>query len=124
MRKTLPVLQTPTPEGNGSSEIELPPLHEGALSWEELDCVLADLDDFAVVQDIAGRNALGEESKIADIVTARDLFVAGDLHGLQIHYEFADKLWVDTLLRESSGARLVRMPEFDHSQAVAEKSPH
>ncbi len=118
MSKSLPVLQnSPSPKEPG---IDLPTLHESALDWEELDCVLADLDDFARIEDIACRSANGEETKLIDMVLARDRFVAGDYHGLQIHYEFADTLWVDTFLREATGARLVRMSEQELQESLTE----
>lgn len=118
MSKSLPVLQnSPSPDEPG---MNLPTLHESALDWEELDCVLADLDDFAVIEDIACRSATGEETKLSDLVLARDRFVAGDYHGLQVHYEFADTLWVDTFLREATGARLVRMSEQELQESLAE----
>lgn len=116
MKKSLPVLQDlakASPEGDG--KIALPELNEASLDWDELDCVLADLDDFANVLSIMGREVGNENTptdlKLSDIVKARELFVAGTLVALQIRYEFADSVWFDTLLREPTGARLVRMPE-------------
>ena len=88
---------------------ELPELHEAALGWDELDCVLADLDDFASIDEILGRGDRSAPQPIADVVDARDRFVRGELQGLQITYLFAEQAWVDTFVRESQGARLLRM---------------
>jgi len=110
MSKLLPVLQDKQDILAGS-EIRLADLHQSMLDWEALDCVLADLDDFADVQHIAVRDETGEETALSDIVVARQGFVDGIYPGLQIHYEFADTLWVDTFLREPNGAQLVRMSE-------------
>lgn len=115
MSKSLPVLQN-APEA-ASDAIKLASLNEASLDWDELDCVLADLDDFANVLSIMGKEAGHENTPqdrvFAGIVEARDLFVAGTLVALQIRYEFADSTWFDTLMREPTGARLVRMPESD-----------
>tara|TARA_R110002096_G_scaffold239101_1_gene430710 strand:- start:70976 stop:71317 length:342 start_codon:yes stop_codon:yes gene_type:complete len=111
MSKSLPVLQSAEPE----PPIQLPTLNEANLDWEELDCVLADLDDFAIVLSIIAKEAGNEntprDKRIATIASARDLLVAGDVVALQVRYEFADQTWFDTYLREPTGARLVRMPE-------------
>lgn len=115
MAKHLPVLQereapSPAPRpGPFDASRELPALQEAALDWDDLDCVLADLDDFAEILDLRGRNGREMESAPIDIVAARDALVSGELQGLQIRYAFADQVWVDTLLREDGGARLVRM---------------
>lgn len=113
MSKSLPVLQN-TPEA-ASDAVKLASLNEANLDWDELDCVLADLDDFANVLSIMGKEAGHENTPkdraLTNVVEARDLFVAGTLVALQIRYEFADATWFDTLLRQPTGARLVRMPE-------------
>ena len=111
MSKSLPILQSaPMPEAP-----ELPVLNEAHLNWDELDCVLADLDDFAHVLSIVGKEAGHENTprdlRLDSVVRARDLFVAGELVALQIRYEFADTIWFDTFLRQAAGAQLVRMPE-------------
>ena len=111
MSKSLPVLQSnPEPE-----QPALPPLNEANLDWEELDCVLADLDDFAEVLSIIGKEAGHEntprDKRLTNLEEARDLLVSGGLVALQVRYEFADQTWFDTFLREPTGARLVRMAE-------------
>ena len=88
---------------------ELPDLHQTQLDWNALDCVLADLDDFASIVEIQGRDAADEAVAVDDIVEAREQFVAGALTALQIVYRFADQVWCDTLMRERTGARLLRM---------------
>lgn len=118
MSKTLPVLQDKT----AAPPLSLPELHQGSLSWEELDCVLADLDDFTEVQGISARSGSREELTLSDIVQARDGFVDGNYHGLQIHYAFADELWVDTFLREATGAQLVRMSEQELQDSIAKSN--
>lgn len=111
MSKSLPVLQdSPSPPPDAP-----PSLNEAHLDWDELDCVLADLDDFSEVHSIIGKEAGDEntprDKRIATVVQARDLLVSGQVVALQIRYTFADATWFDTFLRETTGARLVRMPE-------------
>jgi len=116
MNKSLPILQS----APAAEQPPLPTLNEANLDWDELDCVLADLDDFASILSIVGKEAGHEntprDKRIGILSEARDLFVAGTLVALQVRYEFADKTWFDTFLRESTGARLVRMPEQDQGQ--------
>jgi hypothetical protein len=112
MSRSLPVLQSAAPE---AQQPQLPALNEANLDWEELDCVLADLDDFANVLSIIGKEAGHEntprDKRFTGLAEARDLLVSGDVVALQVRYEFADQTWFDTFLREPTGARLVRMPE-------------
>jgi hypothetical protein len=106
-RVRLPVLG-----GAGAGEsapAPLPTLNEATLDWDAVDCVLADLDDFVKIRELIGRPGRGSPIPLHDIVEARDRFVAGELHGLQITYDFADRTWIDTLLRIDDGARLLRM---------------
>lgn len=113
--RKLPVLNE-DPDRSASSiddfdpSSDLPTLHEANLDWDAVDCVLADLDDFVEIRELQGRTGAGAVVGCDDLVAARDRFVAGELQGLQITYYFADMLWVDTLLREAEGARLLRMP--------------
>ena len=119
----LPVIQ-PAPTGRNNREasggstqplspfepsFELPKLHEAELDWDGVDCVLADLDDFAELLKLQARGTKGQQFDLQDLVIARDQFVAGELQALQILYRFADQVWIDTLLRQANGARLVRM---------------
>ena len=111
----LPVLQDTLaePAQNSNVEVEigkdLPVLHEAELDWDGLDCALADIDDFADVSEILGRDAQGNALPYQDIVEARNDFVDGILVGLQLTYTFVDEVWLDTLLRSEKGASLVRM---------------
>ena len=121
MRKRLPVIQPEPPVrtdadqntaaqlGQFDPSFELPKLHEAELDWDAVDCVLADLDDFAELLELHARVASGRQVQLQDLVMARDRFVAGELQALQILYRFADQVWIDTLLRQTNGARLVRM---------------
>lgn len=113
-KRKLPVLnQAAAPPGPGveafDASRELPELHEASLDWEDVDCVLADLDDFVEIIELQGRSPEGAVLRCEDLIAARDRFVGGQLQGLQITYRFADQTWIDTLLREPSGARLLRM---------------
>ena len=113
--KKLPILgqEGPPTEAAGFEDFdasrELPTLHEALLDWDALDCVLADLDDFVQVKELQGRLASGEVLACATLVGARDELVAGEIQGLQITYDFADQTWIDTIIREPEGARLLRM---------------
>lgn len=92
-----------------SSKPPQPDLHQSQLDWDALDCVLADFDDLTAIVQIQGRDAQGAEVALVGIVDARDKFVSGSLQALQVVYHFADQVWCDTLLREPTGARLLRM---------------
>ena len=109
-RVHLPVLSQPSPAPSGDlADGDLPEISQAELDWDDVDCVLADLDDFTEIREMLGRGADGKPTAIDDIVVARDQFVSGHWHGLQITYAFADEVWIDTLLREPSGAKLLRM---------------
>ncbi len=116
MSKSLPVLQN-APE---RAATPLPTLNEAHLDWDEIDCVLADLDDFANVLSIVGKEAGNEntprDKHLGSVVEARDGLVDGSLVALQLRYEFADQRWFDTFLRDAEGARLVRMPEPEYDE--------
>lgn len=98
------------PIGVDDPSADTPALHEAVLDDDGVDCVLADLDDFAENLEVYAKSADGGTEQLADIVHARDGFRRGRFVGLQLMYRFADRLWVDTLLRADGGARLVRMP--------------
>lgn len=104
----LPVLQ-PAPEPASDQEPPLPTLHEELLDFEALDCVLADLDDFVKIRELIARPPQGTPEKVDDLLLAREGFLSGRWHGLQVTYEFADEIWIDTFLKEPNGARLLRM---------------
>jgi hypothetical protein len=108
-RVRLNVLNTPPPSAERAVAPALPDLSEADLDWDAVDCVLADLDDFVEIRELIGRPADGHPIPLADLVAARDQLVAGELHGLQVTYVFADATWIDTLLRTETGARLLRM---------------
>ena len=109
-RVHLPVLGSPPRSSDELlSQDDLPTVMQETLDWDGVDCVLADLDDFTEIREVLGRGADGKPTAIDDIVQARHDFVAGSWHGLQITYAFADQVWIDTLLREPDGARLLRM---------------
>jgi hypothetical protein len=120
MSDRVPGMGTPLPSlssgSNRSSNLnsfdpgfELPDLHQAQLDWDGVDCVLADLDDFAAIIEIQGRDATGKAVKVEDVVTARDLLVAGGFTAVQCTYRFADQVWSDTLIREKDGVRFLRM---------------
>lgn len=118
MNKHLPVLNnavsadgTATARPAFDAKVELPDLHQAQLDWPAVDCVLADLDDFAAIIEIQGRDARGNMVAVHDILAAQEQFVTGALLALQIVYGFADQVWCDTLMRENTGARLVRLLE-------------
>lgn len=106
----LPILDQPHPAspsaGCGS---ELPVFQEGELDWEALDCLLADLDDFAELVLLRAKDPSGAHRQPRDIVAARDGLVSGELAALQLVYHFADDTWSDTLVRTGGGARLLRL---------------
>ncbi len=107
-KRSLPVLQA-APQAEQVQEPPLPTLHEELLDWDGLDCVLADLDDFVKIRELIVRPPIGKPEPVDDLLLAREGFIAGQWHGLQVTYEFADETWVDTFLREPKGARLLRM---------------
>jgi hypothetical protein len=110
---TLKVLSEPA-----RASADLPVLNEADLDWDGLDCVLADLDDFAEITELQGRDATGQVESLTDLLHAREQFLAGTLHGLQITYIFADQTWVDTLLRQPGGARLLRMASSSQTKKL------
>ncbi len=91
--------------------LELPDLQESNLDCETLDCVLADLDDFAQVLDLKALTCNGETVGMEDIVEARDGFVSGRYKRLKIQYRFAEQVWVDTVIRRKGEILLIRMLE-------------
>ena len=99
----------------------LPELQHAELDTDDLDCVLADLDDFAEVIEIQGRDPAGKLERLHDLLRARDGFHARRYVALQILYRFADQTWSDTLLRTAKGAKLVRMPS--PARAVEHEAP-
>ncbi len=116
-KRRLPVISnapsTPGPArsvGVDDPSADTPELHEAILDNDGVDCVLADLDDFAEDLEVYAKSPNGDTHRLSDIVEARDDFLRGRFVGLQLMYRFADRLWVDTLLRADGGARLVRMP--------------
>ena len=127
-RRSLPVLQPGAPSASTSTDaasgedgaINLPDVMQESLDWDGVDCVLADLDDFVTIRELIARGSNGKPESVSDLVEARNDFVAGRWHGLQITYEFADELWIDTLLREPGGARLLRMAADSHGRPMGE----
>ena len=107
-KRSLPVLQS-APDVVPDQSPPLPTLHEELLDWAALDCVLADLDDFVKIRELIARPPQGTPAKVEDLLLAREGFISGRWHGLQVTYEFADETWIDTFLREPGGARLLRM---------------
>ena len=110
----------PTVEGAGEPRAfdpssNLPQLHESDLDWDAVDCVLADLDDFAACIEILGRDDAGKSAIFNNMVAARDSLVDGTSQAIQVMYQFADQVWIDTLLRQPGGARLLRMADATRS---------
>ena len=107
-KRSLPVLQTAS-QTEQAQQPPLPTLQEELLDWDGLDCVLADLDDFVTIRELIVRPPEGKPIAIDDLLRAREGFIDGRWHGLQVTYDFADEIWIDTFLREPTGARLLRM---------------
>lgn len=89
----------------------LPDLHEGWLSWETAERVLADVAACAEVLEVRLKAAAARHADAAapSLEAARAAFLAGEARGLQVHYRHAGDEWTDTLLHTDRGIRLVRI---------------
>ena len=112
MTKTLKVLNN-TPARPTWTESDLPPFQQAVLDHDDLDCLLADLDDLTEIVEIRikahGLQHLSGASH--DVLAARALLLQGAASALQIVYRFADRTWCDTLIRDGQQTALLRFEE-------------
>ena len=89
----------------------LPELLEGLLDDEQLGQVFADLEAGAQVESILAKGSELERARreTPSLAEALRLLRSGEALGVQIRYQLGDRFWCDTLLREASGVRIVRM---------------
>ena len=109
MAKSLTVLRDDTK----LEDPALPAFQEALLDREDLDCLLADLDDLTDIVEIRVKGADPQVVSAAgdDLLSARRLLLDGRAGALQIVYRFADRNWCDTLIADGEETRLLRLEE-------------
>jgi hypothetical protein len=93
-------------------EQRLPELWERPLDKESLAQLFADLACQVRIVGIreksSGAEYAGEE--IGDLSGPRERLQSGQVHAVQIHYEYEGQEWRDTIVRSGGGWKLIRMP--------------
>ncbi|QQL44859.1 hypothetical protein [Sulfuriroseicoccus oceanibius] len=102
----------------------LPDLQQSVLDPEALTQLITDIQTLTEVVEVipkgspAGYVAEPGAPVAMDLELARDLLLAGELHGLQIRYQHDGAQWWDTLLQSPQGIKIVRIRhEFDHDNS-------
>lgn len=112
MTKVLKVLNN-TAAQPAWAQSDLPPFQQAVLDRDDLDCLLADLDDLTEIVEIRvkadGLHGLSGASR--DLLAARHMLLEGAAGALQIVYRFADRTWCDTLIRDGVETTLLRFEE-------------
>ena len=111
--------------GNGLQAIEHPPNHDG-MNLEDLpplrEAMLTEADVAALFDDIrthgtevqlmqkrGARNSHASVNSDSSLQVAKRLFLSGEVQRLQVRYRWNALLWIDTLVRQAAGTRLVRV---------------
>ena len=89
----------------------LPEVLEGLLDDEQLGQYFSDLAANAEVSGVLvkGRSSQRSSPDPVPLAEAQRLLCGAEVFGVQIRYRLQDRFWCDTLLREKSGVRVVRM---------------
>lgn len=100
----------------------LPDLQQSILDREALEQLVVDIKSLTEVIEVIPKGKV--DGYVAepgttgglDLDLARDLLLAGQIHGLQIRYIHDGAQWWDTLLRVPEGIKIVRIRhDFNHS---------
>ena len=101
------------PNYDGMNLDELPPLREAMLSDAEVVCLLDDIkkygSDIQLMQKRSAQNSRADVAPSSDMTTAKEMFLNRTVNRLQIRYRWQQSLWIDTLARQESATRLVRV---------------
>lgn len=91
----------------------LPALWDKLLDLQTLDQYFQDLAKHAQIISIQEKHAATEyvQEGTLDLTAAREKVMAGVTRAVQIRYRFDDQEWCDTLLRQPTGVKLVRMEQ-------------
>ena len=110
------------PNHDGLDLNTLPPVREATLTLQDLDSLLADIEQLASDVTLLQRaNQSGYDSSTVPNAShrfklARTALVSGQTNRIQIRYHWQGKFWIDTLEKQDCGFRLVRIA---HQQAFA-----
>lgn len=101
------------PNYDGMDLAELPPMREAFLTADEIDSLFGDIASLATeIQLMQRRQVKGISIGGVDpekLELARVAFLDGSLAKVQIRYRWQDRLWIDTLERNETGFRLLRI---------------
>ncbi len=94
---------------------QLPPMREAMLSADQINQLFRDLNEHASDILLMRRTAQSPRAQAAPAATPNDLQLAcdavlsGQVPRVQIRYKFAGADWIDTVERQESSFRLVRI---------------
>ena len=97
---------------------ELPYVHDGALTRDELLVVIADIEAGTEILSVnlkRQQRAHSDEQPMT-LKDALDQLLEGAATGLQVRYRYAGREYWDTLLRAPGGFRIVRI---DHTATLS-----
>jgi len=96
------------------NQIELlPTIWDKLLDPATLDQYFKDLATHAEMISVQVKQSPTEYvlDNIMDLSAAREKVMTGDTRAVQIRYRFEEQEWCDTLIRQASGVKLIRMPQ-------------
>jgi len=89
----------------------LPTIWDKLLDPATLDQYFKDLATHAEMISVQQKQSQTEyvHENTIDLSVAREKVMSGDARAVQIRYRFDEQEWCDTLLRHTSGVKLIRM---------------
>ena len=101
------------PNHDGMNLEDLPPLREAMLTEADVASLFDDIRDHGtdvqLMQKRGARNSHANASSDSSMQLAKRLFLSGEVKRLQVRYRWNALLWIDTLVRQEEGTRLVRV---------------
>lgn len=89
----------------------LPTIWDKLLDLSTLDQYFKDLATHAEIISVQEKQSPTEyvHENSLDLSVAREKVMSGEARAVQVRYRFEEQEWCDTLIRQASGIKLVRM---------------
>ena len=96
----------------------MPEMCESTLQNEDIACLFADLAACTKIMSIQEKGCFYAYADAGppQLETAKQRLLSGEVRAMQIRYHYEHRVWTDTLMRSSSGIRLVRCRHSDQPE--------